>query len=37
MNLTVQRRLAAKILKCGLDRVWIDPEHIEDVKMAMTR
>lgn len=37
MNLTTQKRLAASILKVGLNRVWIDPERIEDVSEAMTR
>ena len=34
MNL--QRKLAAKILKCGENRVWIDPKN-EKVKQAITR
>ena len=34
MNL--QRKLAAKILKCGAERVWIDPKN-EKVKQAITR
>ncbi|WP_456471949.1 50S ribosomal protein L19e [Methanocaldococcus sp.] len=37
MNVTVQRRMAAEILKCGIDRVWIDPEHLEDVKAALSK
>ena len=32
-----QRRLAAQILKIGQNRVWIDPEKIEDAETAMTR
>ena len=24
MNLAYQRRVAARLLKCGLDRVWVD-------------
>ena len=36
MNLTTQRRLAADILKVGLNRVWIDPEQIEEVSRAIT-
>ena len=36
MNLTTQKRLAASILKVGLNRVWIDPEQIEEVSMDMT-
>ncbi|RLI28454.1 50S ribosomal protein L19e [Candidatus Bathyarchaeota archaeon] len=37
MSLKNQRRLAAEILKVGENRVWIDPERIEDVQMAITR
>ena len=36
MNLTTQRRLAASILKVGLNRVWIDPERLEEVSLAIT-
>lgn len=37
MNLKMQRRLAAEILKVGLDRVWISPEALEEVSGAVTR
>ena len=37
MNLTTDKRLAASILKVGLNRVWIDPEQIEEVSRAITR
>ncbi|RLI88056.1 MAG: 50S ribosomal protein L19e [Candidatus Altiarchaeales archaeon] len=37
MNLTTQKRLAAEILNVGINRVWIDPERIEDVSKAITR
>lgn len=36
-NLSSQRRLAAQILKIGQNRVWIDPERIDDVEGAITR
>lgn len=36
-NLTNQRRLASKIMKIGENRVWIDPQKIEDVESAITR
>jgi large subunit ribosomal protein L19e len=36
-NLRSQRRLAAQILKVGQNRVWIDPERIDDVEAAITR
>jgi len=35
--LKMQRRIAADILKCGENRVWIDPERIDDVAAAITR
>lgn len=37
MSLTSQRRLAAQILKVGQGRVWIDPDSIDAVEMAITR
>ncbi|HHI30680.1 50S ribosomal protein L19e [Methanosarcinales archaeon ex4572_44] len=36
-DLSNQRRLAAKILKVGLGRVWIDNEASEDIAAAITR
>jgi large subunit ribosomal protein L19e len=36
-DLSSQRRLAAQILKVGQNRVWIDPEHMDDVDGAITR
>ncbi|MEM2118988.1 MAG: 50S ribosomal protein L19e [Candidatus Bathyarchaeia archaeon] len=36
-NLKTQRRLAAQILKVGQNRVWIDPDRIDDAETAMTR
>ena len=32
----IQRKLASKILKCGFEKVWIDPKN-EKVKQAITR
>jgi len=37
MDLSNQRRIAASLLKCGLNRVWIDPNRLEDVSDAITR
>ncbi|MEM1513836.1 MAG: 50S ribosomal protein L19e [Candidatus Thermoplasmatota archaeon] len=37
MNLRYQRRIAADLLKCGENRVWMDPEKIEEIKKAVTR
>ncbi|HLE75050.1 MAG TPA: 50S ribosomal protein L19e [Candidatus Bathyarchaeia archaeon] len=36
-NLTSQRRLAAQILKVGQNRVWINPERVDDAEGAITR
>ncbi|MGD0994336.1 MAG: 50S ribosomal protein L19e [Candidatus Bathyarchaeia archaeon] len=36
-DLSSQRRLAAQILKIGQNRVWIDPERMDDVDGAITR
>ncbi len=37
MNLKNQRRIAAQLLKCGVNRVWIDPNRTEDASDAITR
>ncbi|MCJ7762991.1 50S ribosomal protein L19e [Candidatus Bathyarchaeota archaeon] len=36
-DLASQRRLAANILKIGQNRVWMDPERMDDVEGAITR
>jgi large subunit ribosomal protein L19e len=36
-DLSGQRRLAAQILKIGKNRVWINPERMDDVEGAITR
>jgi large subunit ribosomal protein L19e len=36
-DLKSQRRLAAQILKVGQNRVWIDPEKMDDAEVAITR
>ncbi len=37
MNVSSQRKLAARILKVGVNRVWIDPDRIDDVALAIRR
>ncbi|ACX72080.1 Ribosomal protein L19e [Methanocaldococcus vulcanius M7] len=37
MDVSVQRRMASELLKCGIERVWIDPEQLDRVKMAMSK
>ena len=32
-----QRRIAASILKCGVNRVWFDPERLPDIENAISR
>jgi len=37
MDLLYQKRLAARILKCGINRVYFDPGRLEDISEAVTR
>jgi len=37
VSLRSQRRLASELLKVGESRVWIDPERIEDIEIAISR
>ena len=37
MRLTLQKRIAADILKCSPKRVWIDPVKTPEVKEAVTK
>jgi large subunit ribosomal protein L19e len=37
VDLSNQRRVAASILKCGENRVWINPNRTEDVAYSVTR
>ncbi|MBS7632468.1 50S ribosomal protein L19e [Candidatus Bathyarchaeota archaeon] len=37
VDLKSQRRLSAQILKVGQNRVWMDPEKIDDIEAAITR
>ena len=32
-----QKRIAAAILKCGINRVWFDPSRISDIENAISR
>ena len=34
---SLQKKLAAKILKVGLDRVWLNPTKAKDIKTAITK
>ena len=35
MQLTNQKRLAAKILGCGENRVWVNPEYIDEIASSV--
>ncbi len=37
MNVAAQKRMAAEILKCGIHRIHIEPDYIDEVIMAITR
>jgi len=37
VDLRNQRRMAADLLKCGVNRVWIDSNRVEDVAEAVTK
>jgi len=36
-NLRLQKRLAASVLKCGRNRVWLDPNEVSELSMANSR
>ncbi len=37
MTLKVQKRIAGKLLKVGINRVWFDQNRLEEIKEAITR
>ncbi|KAI8975589.1 60S ribosomal protein L19-B [Mycotypha africana] len=37
VNLTVQKRLAASVLKCGQRKVWLDPNEVTEISNANSR
>lgn len=37
MNLSTQKRLAASIMKVGRNKVWFDPNRMEEIKEAITK
>lgn len=37
VSLKLQKRLAASVLKCGLRKVWLDPNEVNDISMANSR
>ena len=36
-DLANQKRIAAAVLKCGVNRVWFDPERLNDIENAISR
>lgn len=36
-DLASQKRIVASILKCGVNRVWFDPERLTDIENAISR
>jgi len=36
-DLASQKRIVASILKCGVNRVWFDPERLSDIENAISR
>ena len=37
VTLRLQKRLAASVLNCGKNRIWLDPNEISDISMANSR
>ncbi|XP_064992643.1 pumilio homolog 24-like isoform X2 [Musa acuminata AAA Group] len=37
VSLKLQKRLAASVLKCGLGKVWLDPNEVSEISMANSR
>ena len=37
MQITNQKKMAARILKCGVNRVWVDPRYIDQISGAVQK
>ena len=37
MQLGIQKRLAAQILKCSQSNIWLDPNRLDEIKEAITK
>jgi len=37
VSLKVQKRLSAKVLKCGKGRIWMDPNEATEIGLAKSR
>ena len=37
MQITNQKKMAAQILKCGVNRIWVDPRYIDQISGAVQK
>jgi large subunit ribosomal protein L19e len=37
VSLKLQKRLAASVLKCGKNKIWLDPNEINEISLANSR
>merc|ERR1712057_106810 len=37
VSLKLQKRLAASVLKCGVRKIWLDPNEVNEISMANSR
>jgi hypothetical protein len=37
VSLKLQKRLAASVMQCGLRKVWLDPNEVNEISMANSR
>lgn len=37
MQITNQKKMAAQILKCGVNRIWVDPHRVDQVASAVQK
>ena len=37
MQITNQKKMAAQILKCGVNRIWVDPRYVDQVTTAVQK
>ena len=37
MQITNQKKMAAQILKCGVNRVWVDPSYVDQISSAVQK
>merc|ERR1712167_97778 len=37
VSLKLQKRLAASVLKCGMRKIWLDPNEVNEISMANSR